>query len=104
MFLHEEHETRGCAISARSKMEIFFRYLADPGFQNEYGEGFGVHRSTVAKTVDFVLEKVILKLEDWIHFPQSIAEVNKAKERFKTPRVIGALDSTHRNKEAKYVR
>lgn len=75
LFLHKTHETRGCALSARSKMEILLQYLADPGFQNGVAEDFGVHRSAVAKIFDFVLEKVILKAEDWIHFPQSIAEI-----------------------------
>lgn len=59
-------------------MEILLRYLADPGFQNGVGEDFGVH-SIVAKTFDFVLEKGILKAEDWIHSPQIIAEIKKAK-------------------------
>lgn len=46
LFLHETHETKGCALSARSKI-LLLRYLADPGFQNGVGEDFDVHRSTV---------------------------------------------------------
>lgn len=80
-------------------MEIFLRCLADPGFQSGVGEDFGVHRTTVGKTFDYVLGKITAKASKWIHFPQNAQEVNEAKftwsSRFKMPCVLGAVDCTH---------
>lgn len=42
-------------------MEIFPRHLADTGFHNGVSTTLGLHRSTVGKTFDFVLEMVIRK-------------------------------------------
>lgn len=99
LFLTETQETRGSALSEIKRMEIFLRYLADPGFQNGVGEDFGIHRTTVTKTFNYVLNKVISKADHWIKFPTNINEVNLAKEKwmrkFKIPSVIGALDCTH---------
>lgn len=45
-------------------------------------QSFGVNRSPFEKTFYFVLEKVISKAEDWIHFPLNMAEFNKSKENW----------------------
>lgn len=98
-FLPEVQDRRGGALSARQKMEIFLRYLADPGFQSGVSLDFGVSRSTVSKTFSFVLDKINLKAHEWIHFPLTANEIEAEKRkwstRFKMPCVIGAIDCTH---------
>jgi hypothetical protein len=98
-FLPENGETRGGALSSRKKMEILLRCMADPGFQIGVAEDVGVERSTVCKTVDYVMDRILLKANDWIKFPSTIEEINTAKAqwqtRFRLPTVIGALDCTH---------
>lgn len=98
-FLPESYETRGGALSPRKKMEIFLRFVGDPGFQSGIAEDFGVHRTTICKTVNAVLDSIIEKAANWIKFPSTVQEVNDAKllwqTRFNLPTVIGALDCTH---------
>lgn len=98
-FLTERNETRGGALSARMKMEIFLRYLSDPGFQTGVGYDIGVDQSTVSKTFSEVLDKIVEKANEWIKFPTTADEINTAKEewntRFHMPTVVGALDCTH---------
>lgn len=90
---------RGGALTSRQKMKVFLRYLSDPGFQSGVSLDFGVHRTTVSKTFDFVLNKINEESHDGIHFPQSnyYFEVEKQKWNYvyKIPSVIGAIDCTH---------
>jgi hypothetical protein len=53
-FLEERFETRGGSLTSKQRMQIFLRYLADPGFQVGVGEDIGVDQSTVCKTVQLV--------------------------------------------------
>lgn len=98
-FLPESEETRGKAISPRMQMEIFLRYVADPGFQSGVAEDFGVERTTVSKTYNKVMDNIVERAHNWIRFPNSVAEINDAKllwqTRYNLPTVIGALDCTH---------
>lgn len=98
-FVGNETETRGGALSPRNKMEIFLRYLSDPGYQSGVAEDIGVDRSTVTKTFSSVLDKIVDKAHHWIKFPSTFEEMNEAKEewsaKFHIPSVIGALDCTH---------
>ncbi|CAH1977150.1 unnamed protein product [Acanthoscelides obtectus] len=48
-FLPENNERRGGALSARTKMEIFLRYLGDPGLQSGVTEDCGIHRQQIDK-------------------------------------------------------
>lgn len=92
-------DRRGGALSSRQKMEIFLRYLPDPGFQIGVSLDFGVHRITVSKTFNFVLNKINDKAHEWIHFPQNNYEIEAEKQKWnrsnKIPSVIGAIDCTH---------
>lgn len=98
-FLPVAEETRGGALTSRKRMEILLRYMGDPGFQSGVAEDFGVDRTTVCKTVNYVMDRIILKAPDWIKFPSTIQEINAARvewqRRFRLPTVIGALDCTH---------
>ncbi|CAH1987524.1 unnamed protein product [Acanthoscelides obtectus] len=80
-------------------MEIFLRYLGDPGFQSGVAEDYEIHRTTACKTVSLVLNKVCQKADHSITFPTTVSELNDAKvkwqSRFTIPTVIGALDCTH---------
>ncbi|KAJ8944099.1 hypothetical protein NQ314_009555 [Rhamnusium bicolor] len=78
-FLPENIDTRGGAISSRQKMEILLRYFGDPGFQSGVAEDMGVHRSTVTKTVNYVMDCIIARADEWIHFPATPVEMNEAK-------------------------
>lgn len=98
-FLPVNEETRGGALTSRKRMEILLRSMGDPGFQVGVAEDLGVDRTTVCKTIDNVMDKILLKASDWIKFPSTIQEVNAAKvqwhRRFRLPTVIGSLDCTH---------
>ena len=50
-FLGEDFDSRGGGLSPKQKMQIFLRYMADPGFQNGVGEDLGVDQTTVSKIV-----------------------------------------------------
>ncbi len=98
-FLVDTGEKRGGALSIKQQMQIFLRYLADPGFQIGVGEDLGVQQTTVCKTFSKVLRKVIEKANEWIEFPVSDRKKETAKEqwqeRYLIPFVIGAIDCTH---------
>ncbi|KAK9687899.1 hypothetical protein QE152_g35926 [Popillia japonica] len=49
-FLEPKVETRGGALSPKNQMQIFLRFLSDPGFQIGIGKEEGVHRTTICKT------------------------------------------------------
>lgn len=60
-FLEENFETRGGALDNVQKMEIFLRYMADPGYQNGVGEDVGVTQPTVCTTIWFVCQSILKK-------------------------------------------
>lgn len=94
-----ETDTRGGGLSSRKKMEVFLRFIGDPGFQSGIGQDIGIHRTTACKTVKEVIDKIVSRAHHWIHFPTTINEINEAKivwqRRFRMPTVVGALDCTH---------
>ncbi|XP_058840786.1 putative nuclease HARBI1 [Topomyia yanbarensis] len=98
-FLGSSHETRGGALSNFQKMQIFLRYVGDPGFQVGVGEDIGIHQTTVSKTIWNVCQKIASKSSDWIKFPVTKEDMDAAKNiwrrKFKFPDSIGALDCTH---------
>ncbi|CAH2017008.1 unnamed protein product [Acanthoscelides obtectus] len=97
-FLPETNETRGGALS-RKYIEIFLRYISDPGFQSGVANDFGIERTTVCKTVDYVVQKIMEKAGQWILFPTTERDLNEAKTswmaKYRIPTVIGPLDCTH---------
>lgn len=94
----EETDSRGGAISRRQQMEVFLRFVGDPGFQSGAAQDLGVHRSTANKTISYVLNRIVDRSHNWIKFPTTAATMNDAKvlwqRRFRLPTVIGALDCT----------
>ena len=80
-------------------MAIFLRYVSDPGYQRGVANNIGVERSTVSRTFSSVLDHKVAKSEDWIKFPCTIEDVNKAKtdwtSKFRISTAIGAVDCTH---------
>ncbi|XP_064618556.1 putative nuclease HARBI1 [Lineus longissimus] len=98
-FVPYSEETRGGRLCGKEQMEIFLRYLADPGHQLGVGEDKGVHQTTVSKTFSKVLSHVIEKADLWIKFPVTIADVHHAQqlwqEEKQIPGTVGALDCTH---------
>lgn len=98
-FLGETDETRGGALSSRQRMEIFLRFVSNTGFQTGVAHDFGVHHSTVSKTINSVADSIMKKVHLWIKFPSVLQEMEVARlewsDRFQIPTVIGALDCTH---------
>ncbi|KAJ3667094.1 hypothetical protein Zmor_002501 [Zophobas morio] len=98
VFLGENNERRGGALTPKQKIQIFLRYVGDPGFQVGVGEDSGTHQSSISRTVKFVSEKIYEKVNQWIQFPAEQAETDAARhqwqEAFNFPFVIGALDCT----------
>lgn len=98
-FMDAGEETRGGALSTKQRMQIFLRYMGDPGFQNGVGEDIGVHQTTVSKTINAVANKILEKSHHWIKFPTRQDEIMEARnlwqEIFNFPCAIGAIDCTH---------
>lgn len=53
-FLGTEWERRGGGLSPKCQMQVFLRYMADPGFQIGVGEDLGINQTTVSKTLHAV--------------------------------------------------
>lgn len=98
-FLGEDEETRGGALTVKQQMEVFLRYVGDPGFQNGVAEDIGIHQSTVSKTITNVSQKIFDKSHYWIKFPSLPNEIMEAKRewqlRYNFPSAVGAIDCTH---------
>lgn len=92
-------ETRGGALTNIQKMKTYLRYMADPGFQTGIGEELGIQQSTVSRTVDSVMNKIIEKANDWIRFPNNAHEIAQAKQewqiKYNFPSALGVVDCTH---------
>ncbi|CAH1972773.1 unnamed protein product [Acanthoscelides obtectus] len=67
IFLVENEETRGGALSCIHKMKICLHYLGDPGYQQ--GQERGVSQATVSRTVDRVAKSIVAQSNEWIKFP-----------------------------------
>jgi hypothetical protein len=76
-------ETRGGASSALQKMQIFLRFLGDPGFEIGVGADTGFQQSTVSRTINYVSEKIVEKKNRWIHFPTTDAEMVIAAQQWR---------------------
>jgi hypothetical protein len=50
-FIGQTSETRGGKLTPVHQMQVFLRYMADPGFQIGVGEELGVDQTTVSRTV-----------------------------------------------------
>ncbi|KAJ4428991.1 hypothetical protein ANN_25987 [Periplaneta americana] len=98
-FLGESTETRGRALSSKRRIEIYLRFINDPGFQADIGTDLGVHCSTVCKTIKTVAAKILDKAHLWIKFPMSFDELNAAKLQwnkvYNFSCAIGVIDCTH---------
>ncbi|KAK9869584.1 hypothetical protein WA026_003336 [Henosepilachna vigintioctopunctata] len=90
----EESNTR--LLSRREQMEIFLRFVGDPGFQSGVAQDVGVHRTTANKTVRYVMSRVVEQSHNWIRFPTTAEYMTEAKylwqRHFRLASVIGALD------------
>ncbi|KAJ8913775.1 hypothetical protein NQ315_002681 [Exocentrus adspersus] len=94
-FLENSEETRGGALNARQKMQIFLRFVSDPGFQIGVGKDEGVHRTTVSKTVKIVLTKIMEKSHLWIRFTTNNEAHQQWSSKYQFPCAIGVIDCTH---------
>ncbi|KAG8296281.1 hypothetical protein J6590_060282 [Homalodisca vitripennis] len=70
-FLPENEETRGKALLPRQKMEVFWGFVGDLGFQSGIGEDLG--------TATVFLNNIEERSGNWIHFPARNNEINEAK-------------------------
>lgn len=98
-FLGVNLENRGGALTTKQKMQVFLRYMADPGYQSGIAQEMNIHQTTVCKTVDQVANAIIQKSNVWIKFPSSPEQIVEAKNewqtRFQFPTCIGVVDCTH---------
>lgn len=74
-------------------MQIFLRFLSDPGFQIGIGKEEGVHRTTICETISNVLPKIVEKAGIWIKFPTENS--TDQAELYRFPCAFGAIDCTH---------
>lgn len=98
-FLEETDENRGASLSQIKRMEIFLRFLSDPGFQMRVGKEEGIHRTAVCKRVKHVFKMIMNKAHLWIKFPANTEQIKLAQEqwilRYDFPCAIGAIDCMH---------
>lgn len=98
IFLPETGESRGGAIKNKQKVEIFLRYMGDPGFQVGVADNTGVHQSSVSRTIDFVSQNIYEHAQNWIKFPTTREEIMEARLQWQNaytfPAVAGAIDCT----------
>ncbi|CAH2013286.1 unnamed protein product [Acanthoscelides obtectus] len=90
-------ETRGGALSPK-RMQIFLRFLSDPGFQIGIGKEEEVQRTTMCKTISHVLPKIVEKAGIWIKFPienSTDQATNEWAQLYRFPCAFGATDCTH---------
>ena len=80
-------------------MEVFLRYIGDPGFQLGVGKDISIHQSTVSSTFAAVVDKVVAKADTRIQFLNEPPHFQAAKDAWQVtyqfPCTIGALDCTH---------
>ena len=81
-------ELRGGALTNIQKMEITLRYMADPAFMNGLSEVVGVSQPTVSRTVKGVVEEICSKVDDWIKFPSTQAEIEDAARAWQQTRTF----------------
>lgn len=118
-----ERINRGGKITNVSKMEIFLRYVSDPGFQVWYcylffirvfgirtmyvifhyyqigvGVDIGISQPSVSRTVWEVCQSIVENVQHYIKFPQTNAEFQDAitlwTNKFQFPYAIRAIDCT----------
>uniref|UniRef100_A0A8D9E4B2 Uncharacterized protein n=1 Tax=Cacopsylla melanoneura TaxID=428564 RepID=A0A8D9E4B2_9HEMI len=94
-FLGDSHERRGGALSSKERMQVFLRYMGDPGFQKGIGEEIKIDQSTVSRTILHVSQKILEKADLWIQLPteQTIAREKELwQHKYQFPTCIGAID------------
>ncbi|KAK9892551.1 hypothetical protein WA026_020534 [Henosepilachna vigintioctopunctata] len=93
-----ESDTRGGGISRRKQMEIFLRFVNDPGFQSGVAQDVDVHRTNGNKTKRYEISREVGQSHNWIRFPTTAEDMTEAKvlwqRHSRLPSVIGALDCT----------
>ena len=78
-FLGNREERRGGALTSVQRMEVL---LANLGFMTGISKEMGIHRTTVSKPIKDTLIMIAEKAEQWIVFPNTKKEINRAKIRW----------------------
>ncbi|CAH1972465.1 unnamed protein product [Acanthoscelides obtectus] len=60
-------------------MNICLRYLGDPGCEQGIDQELGVSQATVTRTVDRVVNSIVVQSNEWIKFPTTNHELMEAK-------------------------
>lgn len=99
-YFFENRDTfRGGRLTNKTRIMVFLRFVGDPGFQSGIGEDFGIDQSTVSRIIIEVAEKIVIRKEEWIKFPNTVEDKDAAKiiwlRKYKFPSCIGAIDCTH---------
>ncbi|XP_055907138.1 putative nuclease HARBI1 [Eupeodes corollae] len=98
-FFQSSDTFRGGRLSNKTRMRVFLRFVADPGFQSGIAEDFGIDQSSVSRIIIEVGEKIVRKKEDWIKFPNTLEQTDAEKviwlNKYQFPSCIGAIDCTH---------
>ncbi|KAF5276316.1 hypothetical protein FQR65_LT16417 [Abscondita terminalis] len=95
-FLRQNWKLGG--LSPKKQMQIFLRFLSDPGFQMGIGKEEVAHRTTICKTISHVLPKIVEKAGIWIKFPAENSNdqaINEWAQLYRFPCAFGAIDCTH---------
>ncbi len=78
---------------------ICLRYLASNDYQIGVGDDFGVSQSTVSRCFSLFVDRLSLKLNDFVIFPTEDDEVRRIQQGFYQmngfPQVVGLIDGSH---------
>ncbi|CAH1973669.1 unnamed protein product [Acanthoscelides obtectus] len=73
--------------------------LGDSGYQQGIGQELGVSQATVSRTVDRVVNSIVVQSNEWIKFPTTNHELMEAKRiwqsMYKFPTAIGETGCIH---------
>ena len=95
----EEASDRNCALSPSLQLLLALRFLATGTLHRVIGDMVGVARTTAGRKVHKVINAIAGLRNRYIRFPQTHAEMEKAKQEFYKvaafPGVISVIDGTH---------
>ena len=95
----ERQTSRNHALSPTVQVLVALRFFASGSFLQVIGDTVGLPKSTVCRIIRDVSSALIQKRNEFIRWPTTAAEIQRAKEGFFRkggfPGVIGCVDGTH---------
>ena len=95
----ESSTQRSHSIPAVVKLLATLQFLASGSFQSVIASAVGISQSALSRIIAQVLNALLQRTSEYIHFPTTNAEITRIKQDFfdicNFPNVIGTIDCTH---------